>query len=213
MSDQDLLQLVTSAAPASIPEVIDLMEKIDANLASGDGLKWFNFLYSTVTKEIRDHSPEGGWARENWLTRLDVVFAGFYFSAVQTFLEGDPSLASSWAALFEARHQPGIDRIQFALAGMNAHINHDLSLALIRTNQEFGIHPGLISPEHGDFERVNSLLEAVTPQVLQTLAVGIVGEVVQDAGKIGRLLAFWSVSAARDLAWDFGDHMTKLDPI
>jgi hypothetical protein len=60
---------------------------------------------------------------------------------------------------------------------------------------------------------VNSLLEAVTPQVLQTLATGLVGEVVQDSGKIGRLLAFWSVSAARDLAWDFGDHLTRLDDL
>ncbi len=93
MSDQNLLQLVTSAAPASIAEVIDLMEKIDATLASGDGLKWFNFLYLAVTKEIRDHPPAGGWARENWLTRLDVVFAGFYFSAIQAFLQGDSSLA------------------------------------------------------------------------------------------------------------------------
>ena len=39
-------------------------------------------------------------------------------------------------------------RIQFALAGMNAHINHDLALALIETNKEFGIEPGLASPEH-----------------------------------------------------------------
>ena len=211
MSDQKLLQLVAAAAPAAIADVIDVMEKIDANLESGDGLKWFNFLYLAVTKEIRDHPPAAGWARENWLTRLDVVFAGFYFSAIEAYLEGDGRLASSWAILFEARHQPAIDRIQFALAGMNAHINHDLSLALIRTNREFGIQPGLTSPEHDDFERVNSLLQAVTPEVLQSLATGLIGEVAQDSGKIGRLLAFWSVSAARDLAWDFGDHLTKLD--
>jgi hypothetical protein len=209
----ELLQVVTGAAPAAIADVIDVMEKIDANLKSGDGLKWFNFLYLAVTREIRDHPPAGGWAREDWLTRLDVNFAGFYFSAIAAFVQGDTRLASSWTALFEARHKSGIDRIQFALAGMNAHINHDLALALIQTNQQFGIQPSLTSSEHDDFERVNNLLEAVTPKVLQTLATGLVGEVVQDAGKIGRLLAFWSVSAARDLAWDFGGHLTGLDDV
>ncbi len=209
----ELLQVVTGSPPATIADVIDVMEKIDATLQGGDGLKWFNFLYLAVTREIQDHPPAGGWAREDWLTRLDVVFAGFYFSAIAAFLKGDASLASSWTALFAARHKPGIDRIQFALAGMNAHINHDLSLALIQTNRQFGIQPSLISAEHDDFERVNGLLGAVTPKVLQTLATGLIGEVVQDAGKIGQLLEFWSVSAARDLAWDFGEHLTRLDDV
>ena len=42
--------------------------------------------------------------------------------------------------MLSARFTAGIDRIQFALAGMNAHINHDLSLALLATDQqtEFG---------------------------------------------------------------------------
>ena len=213
MVDQQLLRLVTGAAPAAIADVIDLMEKIEAALESGDGLKWFNFLYLAVTQEIRDHPPAGGWVREEWLTQLDVNFAGLYFSAIEAFLQGDSRLASSWTVLFDARYKSGIDRIQFALAGMNAHINHDLSLALIQTNRQFGIQPSLASPEHDDFERVNNLLQAVTPKALQTLATGLVGEVVQDSGKIGRLLAFWSVSAARDLAWDFGGHLTRLDEL
>jgi hypothetical protein len=211
MSDQKLLLLVTCPAPDSIAGVMEVMGNIDANLERGDGLKWFNFLYLTVTKEVRDHPPAGGWADAAWLTRLDVVFAGFYFSAIKAFLESDSSLPSSWAALFEARHQSGIDRIQFALAGMNAHINHDLSLALIQTNQELGIQPTLRSPEHDDFERVNGLLEAVMPKVLQTLATGLLGELAQDTGRIGQLLAFWSVGAVRDLAWDFAGHLIQLD--
>ena len=41
-------------------------------------------------------------------------------------------------------------------------------------------------------------------------ATGIVGEAIQDTGKIGRLLALWDVRAARDLAWDFADHLRNL---
>jgi hypothetical protein len=39
---------------------------------------------------------------------------------------------------------------------------------------------------------------------------GIIGEIAQDTGKVGRLLAIWNVRKARDLAWDFADHLKRL---
>ena len=93
---------------------------------------------------------------------------------------------------------------------MNAHINHDLALALLQTNNELQLTPALQSPEHDDYEQVNSLLEEVLPAALNVLATGIVGELAQDTGKIGRLLAIWNVRAARDLAWGFADHLRNL---
>jgi hypothetical protein len=101
-------------------------------------------------------------------------------------------------------------RIQFALAGMNAHINHDLSLALLQTNAELQRLPSPRGAEHRDFEAINGILEAVLPRALAFLATGVLGEVVQDTGKIGRLLAIWNVRVARDLAWDFADHLRHL---
>ncbi len=93
---------------------------------------------------------------------------------------------------------------------MNAHINHDLSLALLETDDELHLTPGLNSPQHDDFEKVNGLLEAVLPSALRVLATGILGEIAQDTGKIGHLLAIWNVRVARDLAWDFADHLRTL---
>ena len=58
--------------------------------------------------------------------------------------------------MFEARYRTGIDRIQFALAGMNAHINRDLALALLATNAELNIVPAPCSPESDDYQAVNS---------------------------------------------------------
>src|SRR5262249_53409550 len=138
-----------------------------------------------------------GWQNPAWLTRLDMVFAGFYFNALLAWLDGSTNVPESWNALFAARFQPGIERIQFALAGMNAHINHDLSQALLQTDAELNLTPGKTSPEHTDYERVNGLLEVVLPEALEFLATGILGELAQDTGKIGRLLAIWNVSAAR----------------
>jgi hypothetical protein len=73
--------------------------------------------------------------------------------------------------------------------------------------------PGLNSPEHDDYEDVNDLLKAVLPTALQFLATGVVGEMAQDTGKIGRFLAIWDIKAARDLAWDFADHLRALDGV
>jgi len=180
-------------------------------LPSSDGLKWFNKLYLMVTQQIDVRPPPNGWEDATWLTRLAVVFANFYFTAIADALEQNPNVASSWQALFEARNKTGVDRIQFALTGMNAHINHDLALALLRTNDELHMTPALQSPEHDDYEHVNGLLEQVLPSALNLLAAGIVGELAQDTGKVGRLLAIWNVRAARDLAWNFAGHLRNLE--
>lgn len=212
-TDNQLSQIASGPPPVTVSGVLSVMQRIDSLLPNDDGLKWFNLLYMRVTQQIDISPPPGGWEDSIWLTRLDVVFAQFYFNALLNRLNNSASVPSSWKALFEARFLPGIERVQFALAGMNAHINHDLALALLQTDTELNLIPGKTSPEHDDFEHVNGLLEAVLPQALQFLATGILGELAQDTGKIGSLLAIWKVRAARDLAWDFADHLRSLTGI
>jgi len=203
-SSSNILSIVASNLPVTINEVIQVMQQLDAVLPETDGLKWFNLLYLKVTQQVRDNPPASGFNDPAWLTRLDVVFANLYFKAIADSLGGNP-IPASWQALFEARQRTDVDRIQFALAGMNAHINHDLALALLQLDNE--MHKGFstTTPEHQDFENVNGLLENVLPVALQFLAAGagILGQIAQDTGKIGRLLALWNVRTARDLAWDF----------
>ena len=47
-------------------------------------------------------------------------------------------------------------------------------------------------------------------KIRQTRAAFNKGNRRQDTGKIGQALAFWSVRAARDLAWDFAAHLRQL---
>jgi Family of unknown function (DUF5995) len=209
-ADQGLYGIVSGASPATIDDVLAVMGRIDGALPDNDGLKWFNKLYMKVTEEVDTKPPAGGWKDAAWLTRLDVVFAGFYFKAVAAFLSGAADAPNAWDALMEARHRVGIDRIQFALAGMNAHINHDLALALIETDSQMNVVPGYDSPQRVDYEAVNGLLHAVMPAELEMLATDALGQLAQDTGKVGRLLAFWDVCKARDLAWDFSNHLRVL---
>jgi hypothetical protein len=193
----------------TITDVVVRMQAIDALLPANDGLKWFNRLYLMVTQEVDLHPPDGAWQSPAWLIHLDVAFAGLYFSAVAGFL-GEHSVPSAWNALFEARHRTGVDRIQFALAGMNAHINRDLALALLAADAELNVTPAPDSPEFADYQSVNGLLKTVMPSALTMLATDTLGVLAEDTGKIGRLLAFWDICSARDLAWDFANHLRSL---
>jgi len=211
--DQALYAVVGVKAPATIDEVIACMRSIDALLANDDGLKWFNRLYLMVTEQVDLHPPDGGWKDAGWLLALDVIFAGMYLRAVAGCLNGEDGVPGSWRALMESRHRPGVDRIQFALAGMNAHINRDLALALVATNAQRNVTPTLDSPQHADYEAVNGLLNTVMPSALTMLASDTLGVLAQDTGKVGRLLAFWDICKARELAWGFGSSLRGLPEV
>jgi hypothetical protein len=208
-SDVPLFLLAAAPAPTSVDEVVAIMKEIDDCLPVTDGLKWFNQIYLTVTQTV-DSRPRDKWQSPDWVLQLDVVFAGFYLRALAGYLNENPAVPSSWRALMDARHTTGIDRILFALAGFNAHINHDLALALNATNQQMGLKPGPASPQHIDYQAVNALLDAVMPQALLLLATDTLGVLAEDTGKIGGLLASWNIVKARNLAWAFAGHLDTL---
>ena len=208
-ADQPLYALVSATPPVTVAEVIAVMQQIETLLPNSDGLKWFNRLYLEVTQAV-DLQPASAWQDSAGLLQLDVVFANFYLRALAGFLSGAAGVPASWSALLEARFQPGIDRILLALAGMNAHINHDLALALLAAEAQSGVTPGLDSPQHADFEAVNTLLRSLMPTVLTQLATDTLGVLAEDTGKSGRVLAFWDICKARDLAWGFAGQLRGL---
>jgi hypothetical protein len=188
------------------------MQSIDRGVAPNDGLRWFNRLYMMVTQEVHEKERGDAWQNPQWLAHLDVVFAALYFEALRSVAAGQGT-PSAWSAVFEARFSSGIDRIQFAVAGMNAHINHDLALALLKADADFNLVPAAGSPEHLDYLAVNTLLDEVMPAALNMLAGDALGILAEDTGKVGRLLAFWNIRRARDLAWDFADHLRDLEGV
>ena len=208
-TDQALYAIVSATPPATVPEVIAVMQQIETLLPNADGLKWFNRLYLEVTRAV-DQQPASTWQDPAGLLQLDVVFANSYLRAVAGALSGGADVPASWSALFAARFQPGIDRILFAVAGMNAHINHDLALALVASYAESGIAPGLDSPQHADYETVNTLLRDLMPVVLTQLATDTLGVLAEDTGKVGRVLSFWDICKARELAWGFAGQLRGL---
>jgi hypothetical protein len=127
-------------------------------------VRWFNRLYLEVTRAVRDYVRERPLRVPGFLERLDVVFAGLFFAALDEHARAPGRGPAAWAPLFSARSQRGIAPLQFAFAGMNAHINRDLPLALVSTCDEVGVALRRGSPEHADFERVNDVLARVEAQ-------------------------------------------------
>ena len=194
----------------SITEAVDIMETLDRELSDADGLWWFNRLYLRVTHAVRGAVTTTTFLDPAFLERLDVVFANLYFDAVAAG-DADPLAApSAWRPLFESRHQRGILSIQFALAGMNAHINRDLPAGIVATYLATDGAPAQTSARYADFKRVNDLLETVEAQINVEFSTGIVGLVGSVAGDVDDAVAMWKVRAARDTAWTHAEVLWAL---
>jgi hypothetical protein len=199
-----------SGKPATtIGEVVDRLRTIDASLPANDGVGWFTKLYLRVTEAVEADTAEALGVRDPaFLSRLDVVFANLYFDAL-----GRATGPKAWAPLFEARSTRGIAPIQFALAGMNAHINRDLPVALVATFEELGLDLEDAKPQLADFRRLNTLLEKIEREVKVWFATGFIGIVDSALGDVDDRIAMWDVANARDAAWVQAQTLWALRPL
>jgi hypothetical protein len=190
----------SSANVDPIEAVAARMESIAAPLAEDDGVRRFNELYLAVTRAVAVESATATYADPAFISRLDVVFADLYFEAVDD-LDAGREMPRAWAPLFEARAKKGIAPLQFAIAGMNAHINHDLVLALVTTTKEFGCGLDHGTPEHKDYLAVNDLLNRVQDEIKERFTTGVIKDIDKAGGRVDDMVANWSVARARDNAW------------
>ena len=176
------------------------MEAIAAPLDESDGVARFNELYLAVTMAVFEETHADNYRDPEFISRLDVVFADLYFTAVDDAVAARP-IPKAWAPLFEKRHAPGIAPLQFAIAGMNAHINHDLAVALVATCEERGFDLDDDSDQHRDYLVVNDTLERVEGEIKARYTTGALGTIERAMGTLDDVLANWSVARARDNAW------------
>lgn len=207
-----------SLVPAnrSVGEVVDRLTAIEHELdgffspAAGspaerrdrpplpDGVACFNGMYLQVTEAVRDELP--GFESPAFVERLDVLFAEFYFQAFDA-AAAEEWVSKAWAPLFERRDEHGILALQFAIAGMNAHINNDLAHALVLTWHELDLQPERESPEYRDYEKVNAILQRVEADIKGPLADDLIASVDTLLGTTDDFLALWSIRRAREEAW------------
>ena len=190
-----------AASPASdIAGVLERMAALDAALDPTDGVAHFNRLYFRVTEAVLDAMREATFRDALWLEHLDVVFANLFFAAVRADAQGT-AVPGAWAPLFEHRARGGSHPIQFALAGMNAHINHDLPLAVVGACRDTGCAPDDESPQHEDFITANEILRATQAHVKAWFLTGALAELDEAGGRVDDALSMWCIAGARAMAW------------
>ena len=193
-------QPAPDAPVASVADAIARMEAIEAALPAADGLACFNRMYLDVTRQVNSQLGQGFFADPVFMAQLDVAFANLYFDAAGS-ADTPAAVPLAWQPLVERRATPGIEPVQFALAGMNAHINHDLPVAMVNTCAALATPPDA-APHLADYQKVDELLDAAEQSVRQSFESSPELDVDRHLAAVATLIANWTINSARDLAWN-----------
>jgi hypothetical protein len=110
---------------------------------------------------------------------------------------GNPAAVPlAWRPLVERR-----EPVQFALAGINAHINHDLPVAMVSTCAALATPPDA-SEHFADYLKVDQLLDAAEQSIRQSSETAAELAVDHHLSAVATLTCNWTINSARDLAWD-----------
>lgn len=146
------------------------------------------------------------------MAALDVEFARMYFRALRAWATGG-QVAHCWEALFQKWDDAdGEGPFTGALLGVNAHINHDLAIAVQRTHEQLGDPITDGSDRHADYLTINDVFLVQTPLLYEQLKGVLVGPKVifwelVGAGPMEQASQFL-LKETRDLAWD---HAKRLE--
>jgi hypothetical protein len=184
----------------SVPGAIARMQAIGAALPAADGFACFNRMYLDVTSQVYSQLGQGFYADPAFMTELDVNFANLYFAAAD--VTGAPAAVPvAWRPLAERRAEAGIEPIQFALAGMNAHINHDLPVAVVSTCTALATSPEA-GQHYADYQKVDRLLDAAEQSIRQSFESAPELAVDHHLSAVATLTCNWTMNSSRDLAWN-----------
>jgi hypothetical protein len=187
-----------STAGSLVEAVIARLRGIDGELPSADGAAVFNHVYLTVTETVAD-GLRGARVFDDpaFMELLDVTFASLWLEAYDA---PSAEVPKAWAPLFASRHNRSLLPVQFALAGMNSHIEHDLPVAVIRTCRDLNTSPQAAGV-HEDFEAVNALLAACEAKIRLSFLTEATQAADDHFEPIIHLISSWNIDKARDVAW------------
>ncbi|WP_055493015.1 DUF5995 family protein [Streptomyces sp. TP-A0356] len=174
-----------------VDAVVSRMRALDEAWLPRDGVAVFNRVYLTVTEEVDRRLDAGCFPDARAATTLDVRFAERYLSVA----EGGP-LPACWRPLFQFRRHPGVRPLQFALAGINAHIGHDLALSVVDACRTLGCEPADLQDE---FDGVGDILVSLEERIREDLMPG--PDLLHIADPLTHLFDAWSLERAREAAW------------
>lgn len=191
----------------SVAEVIDRLTELrdcTGKVDPGCGIAQFSDLYLTITQSIQGHIQSGTFfAGNQYVARLDVVFANRYFDALRAWAGNGGTPPRAWQVLLDTPNNGEITAIQLAGAGVNAHINLDLAVATVDTGREMADVDLDTGSRKEDYTKVNDVfaeqMDILLRRLLEQRAAR--GEETEPLSALGRLITR-IVAAARRFAWE-----------
>jgi hypothetical protein len=202
---QEAVAEIVCARPGGIGAVIAKLEALQSILddlppgRAGNRVAAFNDLYLTITRRV-DGALRADATDPEFLELLDVEFAKRYFDALDRWNRDDEDTPDVWEVLFKRARDERMSRLAAAMLGVNAHINHDLALALIGTWNDLG------APEDDLIHHDYLLVDQIFHDEIPLLRRGYASEWQMDIDRFVGPLDDWSqrvlVTVTRAHAWD-----------
>ena len=196
---------------AGVVARLKLLQKILDSLPPTPGnnrVAAFNALYLTITEQVEGHLRGSTVKDATWLEVLDVEFARLYFTALAAWGGADTDVPDAWEVLFRRAHDGDVTPLEASILGVNAHINHDLSLALIATWKRLG-HPG-DSGQHPDYLLVNDIFYQQIPPLRRRFATAWQMQIDRCVGELDDWSQSILVYTTRALAWERAERLWEL---
>ena len=191
----------------TLDDVVEGLGALEAHyIALHDRRAIFLTVYGLMSREMKRGIEQGVFHDGDWVLRYTVRFANYYREAVAGYERG-ARIPKSWQIAFSAASEPAGLVLQDMLLGINAHVNHDLALALT----DVSIEPDRAA-RHRDHVRVNevlrSLTDVVADRVSELYARGLAG-VDACAGLLDEEVTNFSFEIARENAWESAVALTN----
>ncbi len=196
--------------PSTIDGVVARLDEIVAwSLTNTSRLGYFAALYKRVTITVGDLLGKNYFDDDARMERLDVTFANRYLAALDDYHCAGPACTAPWQVAFDAADKPKLLILQHLVAGMNAHIELDLGIAVAE------IAPGDKLPGiHNDFDKINTLLAALSP-LIET-EVGELSPMIHLVEEVGKIVEKPIVDTGmlivRSTAWKLAETLAQAGP-
>jgi len=194
------------SSPAQVAVVLETIESFFRDRQ--DRRAVFATAYVAATRAVAGGIDGGFFRDKDWVTVYLLSFANLYRDALLAFDRGDIArVPRPWRRSFQLSSQAKGLVLQDLLLGINAHINHDLPIALV----EAGIATSVGDRAH-DHRAVNQLLEKSTDRVqkriedLYSPALGLLDRVF---GPLDEKFTGFSFSVARESAWQSAEALER----
>ena len=212
---QVLTQILEGTPVHSVAQAVSVLQAIEDALAPpgqlpSEGVAWFNRVYLTVTSSVQSSVDGPMFEAPAYVAELDVIFANLYFDALRAYLTDQERVPRAWWPVLAGGERTDVAPLQFAIAGMNAHINRDLPVALASLWRAPVTPLPALEVQRRDYERVNTLLAAVETEAKAWFLSGPWQELARAFHGVDDVIAMFSVVEARDAAWVQGEVLSHL---